>query len=516
MSDVRVLVVEDLERWQELLQETLQSLGESVQVDIAPNYKAALQAIANHTYDLITVDLGLSGDPSDPDDPNPEGMALLRTIRDSRYKQDGCGLIVLTARATTSRIRQAFLDYNVDDFIDKNDFDDQVFLGIVRTAVRNARLRRAVGRSNARYRLTITCGKEHLVGCELVGPVRHSTYVAPRPLYFEANELVERTDTLNTFLLQGGAAAWRREARSLGTALYQTLAGEQLILGDLAAARALAQHFSDLWIQFSSPSVGLGLPFELLRDGDEFLGLEHILTRRLLQSGPALLRKTEPFHAFVEGLLKRDRMLRILVVGANSDGAIPEAEEEAADLAGALRRDLAFLGIAAEVVLLVGADAGFSRVGQELREGGYHIFHYAGHGRYSDKLPEISGLILRDEQDLITLKATDLNLLVRDTDLQLVYLSCCLGARNATQIGRGDFYGVLEAIARADVPIVLGYRWTVVDERARSLVRHFYHALWQTFSPGEALLSARQTIARGPRGRDDETWVSPVLLVQNA
>jgi CheY-like chemotaxis protein len=516
MSDVRVLVVEDTERWQELLKECLQGLGESLQVDIAPNYRAALQAIRDHTYDLVTMDLELSGDSPDPTDPNQEGMQLLRMLRDSHYKQNGCGLIVVTGFASLERMRQAFRTYGVDDFIDKADFDDQTFLEIARAAVRNMRLRRAVARSNARYRLTITCGQNQLVGSELSGPDRRAAYASAHPISFEVDDLVRRTDNLNTLLLQRNSAdAWRPEARSIGDAIYQALAREQRILGDLVAARALADRFSDLWIQFSSPPVGLGLPFELLRDGDDFLGYAHILTRRLHQTGPTFSRKPEPFHAFVEALLKDNKTLRVLVVGANSDGAIPEAEREATEIAAAIKRDLDYLGITSEVLLLAGRNASYARVSHELSEGRYHIFHYAGHGRYSDTLPEISGLILSDEQGPITLTAADLNSLVRDTDLQLVYLSCCLGARNATQIGRGDFYGALEAVARADVPIVLGYRWTVVDKRAKNLARQFYHALWQTFSAGEALLAARKAIARGPRGRDDDTWISPVLLVQN-
>ena len=388
MSDVRVLVVEDNARWQELLKEILQDLCENVQIDTAPNYKAAIQAITDQVYDLVTMDLELSGDPPDPSNPDQEGMQLLRVLRDSHYKQNSCGLIVVTAFGSLAHMRQAFRDYKVDDFIDKVEFDDQKFLEIARTAVRNLRLRRAVARSNARYRLTITCAQDQLIGSELSGPDRRAVYTAARPVSFGVEDLVRRTDNLNTLLLAANGTAWRPEARSIGDAIYQTLASEQRILGDLVAARALADRFSDLWIQFSSPPIGLGLPFELLRDSDDFLGFAHILSRRLIQPGPTFSHKTEPFHAFVENLLKRGETLRVLVVGANSDGAIPDAEHEAAEIAEAIKKDLEYIGIASNVVLLRGQQASYTRVSQELSEGRYHIFHYAGHGRYSDKLPE--------------------------------------------------------------------------------------------------------------------------------
>jgi hypothetical protein len=422
----------------------------------------------------------------------------------------------LTAYGSISSTRQAFRDYAVDDFIDKLDFDDRVFLEAARVAIRNARLRRANIRSSARYRLTMSFSDERLVGSELVGPNRRSLYIAERPVYIEIDDLARRTDNLNLAILHGGADVWRKEASSIGRDVYRLLSEDRRILTDLSGARALAPHFSDLWIQFSGPAGGLGMPFELLRDEEEYLGLSYILTRRLVQAGPAFSLKPEAFHVFVEQLIRNREPLRALVVGSNSDGAIPAAEEEARAVAGAIDADLAGLGIAHEVVSLIGAEASYTKVSNALREGHYHLLHYAGHGRYADRLPEVSGLVLRDERDnLSTLTAADLNLLIRGTKLRMIYLSCCLSARTAANVGRGDFYGVLEALARADVPTVLGYRWTVADGPARELALNFYQALWHSFSPGQALLEARRAGVLGSRGRDDETWMSLLLLMQN-
>ncbi len=166
--------------------------------------------------------------------------------------------------------------------------------------------------------------------------------------------------------------------------------------------------------------------------------------------------------------------------------------------------------------MLLGEDASYAKVREVLHNGRYHIFHYAGHAHYEDTLPEVSGLILNDDNDLHVLDSCpELNTLLRDTELHLAFLSCCLGARNATKVGHGDFYGMLEALASADVPTVLGYRWTVTDELALRLAQVFYERLWHTFSPAEALLDARVDATLGPGGRDDETWASPVMLMQN-
>jgi len=145
-----------------------------------------------------------------------------------------------------------------------------------------------------------------------------------------------------------------------------------------------------------------------------------------------------------------------LIVSANSHGTLPAADQEATTLAADISADLHTLGIACEVVLLLGAQASYGTVRQHLRDGRYHIFHYAGHGHYSEDLPEVSGLILYDGNDRKLLTAADLKLLVEGTDLYMAFLSCCLGARSATETGYGDFGGMLEALGRAGVPVVLG------------------------------------------------------------
>jgi CheY-like chemotaxis protein len=514
MNDLRILVVDDKPNWRRELQKILSEIGDGVHVDVAPNYSAASEWVASRSYDLAVVDLALSGDWADAREADQQGMDLLRLLRDSRRNRD-CGLIVLTGYGTNARTRQALRDYAAFDFVEKDRFEAGQFVETARAAIRDAYLKQAAARATTRYRLTITFGREHLIGSELIGPDRRAIYGADTPLRFDVEDLARRADNLDLLIRQGGPEVWRPEARAIGVAVYTTLAKDQRILGDLVAARALAQRFSDLWLQFSGPSVGLGVPFELLRDGNDALGLAHILTRRLTQTGVSLSRKPEPFYDFLKSLLDEGERLRILIVGANSDGAIPSAEVEATTLADEIKASLGRLGIRHTIDLLVGDAANYGRIRKSLREGHYHIFHYAGHGWHEQASPEFSGLVLCDGDGLRILTAADLNLLVRDTDLRLVYLSCCLGAQTASHVGRGDFYGTLEALARGDVPFVLGYRWTVADRPAARLVGDFYRSLWRAFSPGEALLHARISASMEAKGRDDETWASPVLVAQN-
>ncbi|MCG8353067.1 MAG: CHAT domain-containing protein [Chloroflexales bacterium] len=514
MSEIRILVVEDSPNWQAELPQILQSVGHSIKVHLEADFDSACQSTADQPYDLAIVDLALLGATSEGQDTGHLGMELLHDLRSSRYNRH-CGLIVLTGYPTTARIRQALRDYNADDFIEKNDFDSQQFIAAARTAICQSHLRYADASIRARYRLTIRFNQHALLGCELTGPDRRSVYAAPHPVRFETADLVRRANNLNWMILEGGPERWRPEARSIGEQLYRALLSDQRILGDLNGVRALAGHPKQLLLRLSGSAEGLGVPFELLHDGDDYLGFQCIVTRRCIPPGQQHFRKPERFHAFIEGLRHQHETLRVLIVGANSDDNIPAAEQEAEELATAISVDLERLGISARVTLLVGAEASYEKVSTSLREGNYHIFHYAGHGRYNDVLPEVSGLILHDRQGQYTMTATDLNLLVRNTDLRVVFLSCCLGARTSTSPGYGEFHGALDAIARADVPIVVGYRWSVSDEPARYLALNFYDTLWRTFSPGEALYHARKHAAQGRQGFDDDTWAAPVLVLQN-
>ena len=341
-----------------------------------------------------------------------------------------------------------------------------------------------------------------------------STYAAPNPPGIDTKDLARRADNLNLLIMKGGANIWRPEVQSLGNATYSLLGQDQRVISDLRTAQALAKATDDLWLEFSGPPPSLSVPFELVRDSD-YLTFKHVLTRRLVSPTSTFLHKIDPFHVFVEKLLKDKIKIKVLVVGANSDGRIPAAETEAEVVAALIENELDHYAAASEVILMTGKQAEYTPVCDALTFGGYHIFHYAGHGRFDDTLPEINGLILRDQGKLRTLTAATINMLVRNSSLALVYLSCCFGARSEINLGRGDFSGVMEAFAQADVPMVLGFRWTVGDDPALSIAQSFHSALWHCLCPGESLLKARRAAALSAAGRDDDSWASPVLLMQN-
>src|SRR6266702_23102 len=169
MIDLRILVVEDKQKWQDALKSILLRLGSNVKVDSATAYEGALHHVTKEKYDLIIVDLALREDHFDPQNIDQRGMELLEVVRNNQNNKH-CGLIILTAYGNIPLAKQALRDYAVYDFIEKDQFVAQIFVEIARAATREARLNRAEARAKARLCLTVTFNQEYLIGCELTGP----------------------------------------------------------------------------------------------------------------------------------------------------------------------------------------------------------------------------------------------------------------------------------------------------------------------------------------------------------
>jgi DNA-binding response OmpR family regulator len=513
MSKLRILIIEDQENWQNQLQVLVQRLG-PVECDVANDTATAAHYINGRKYDLAIVDLLLATGGFEVTDDTAIDLKLLQAIRESQSNQF-CAVIVLSGYGNSENTRKALLEYGAFDFIEKNSFKAARLIDTLGLALFQARQKVAVERAAKRYRFVVQMGHERLLGCELTGPGMRSSYSAANPPQIDIRDLARRTDNLNLLIENGSADIWRSEARSLGKATYEMLGQDQRILIDLRTAQALAKPTDDLWLEFSGPTTSLGAPFELLRDSD-YLTFAHVMTRRLVLPNSTSLHNVQPFHVIVEKLLKEKQRIKVLVVGANSDGEIPTAETEAETVGDLIENQLKHYAADSEVTVLSGKQAEYKNVCDALAFGGYHIFHYAGHGEVDEALPESSGLVLREQGKLRMLTAATINMLVRNSSLALAYLSCCFGARSDSALGRGDFSGMLEAFAQADVPMVLGFRWSVGDDSALSIAETFHSSLWRCLSPGESLLNARRAAAISADGRDDDSWASPVLLMQNS
>jgi len=399
----------------------------------------------------------------------------------------------------------------VHDFISKATFDSTAFAEKARKAILEALVRTADYRIQSRSQVTISLKEDGFILAELNSPTRKARYF-PSSGTFKSASYAKRADRLNLQALAANGS-WRRAARRLGRELHTVLMSDENIAKAVIHGRNLSTRDNPAVMQFVGSGAVLGVPFELLTDGNDYLCFENIIARGLSSDGPPT-KKGEPFHEFVAQLAERGEPLRVLLVACNSDGKIPQVNSEATAVGRHLERSLEALGIKPLFDDLRGPAATHKAVTERLRSGRHHLFHYAGHGRFNDTLPEVSGLVLSDGSEL---HADELKQLLDAGNLRLAFLSCCVGARSAKDIGRGHFHGMLDALVRADIPIVVGYRWIVSDRGAETFATTFYEELLQTLSPGLALLRSRVAATSTTKdGRDNSTWASPVMVCQTA
>ena len=122
-----ILIVEDDERWQEVLKEPLEDEG--YDVTVVDGYQDGRRALEEQRFDLAILDLQL-----DESAPMLDGERLLAHI--SR-RLPGTPCIVVSGRGDIRVVRDAFKQYHVVDYIAKEQFDIPSFVDLAKTAVRS-------------------------------------------------------------------------------------------------------------------------------------------------------------------------------------------------------------------------------------------------------------------------------------------------------------------------------------------------------------------------------------------
>lgn len=520
---MRILIIEDAQAYQDILARILKAgMGDDVEIVFGNDYVSASDSIQRNPYDLITVDLELPYQSTalKPRTSTDYGKDLLKQIKDSEINRFS-PRVVISSVGTVPDADKAFRELNVYGFIDKERFTDDAFdedfLNIVKSACFKALVSKAQYLRDKDYVLSISSTDTYLTGLEIRGADRYQGYLPRDPFRFDVDNFSKRGDRLNLFFTESmrpsAQQEWRQEARSIGQDLYDNLSREQAFIAGLNAARNLPTFESDLKLRFVGPRASLEVPYELLYDGNDYLALKHPLYRQVL-AGPIVFRKVQAFSMFLSKSVSSMKKLRILLIASNLEPKIDAVDEEISAIYDCLRKKLVQIGIEFDIELLTSETATYERVEEALNRCKFHLVHYAGHGKFSTHVAERSSLFFRSVTGHTKeMTASTLKLLLQDSETYLFFLSCCLGARTADRVGRGDFLGIMDSILQADIPAVLGYRWVVSDVSAKELALAFYEALLSNLSIEDALFQARKVIATR-YGRDDETWSSPILALQ--
>jgi hypothetical protein len=340
-------------------------------------------------------------------------------------------------------------------------------------------------------------------------------------LVTECDEPLDRN--IRMFSFRGREAArseeWKTSVKSVGSDLFKELFDRHAMLAEAYRVGRTVAGDSRLTLHFMGPRDFIGLPFELLYDEDRFLALDHPISR--LVTG-RICAKAPLDENFFNHPPAADAPHSALVISANVSGEIvlkgrrfglppiPGAETEGLKVKSLLE-DRGW-----QVTLLSGQELTLEAADSALDGAKHDLIHFCGHGIYAQLDPDSSGLVLRNQEgDIMVLDASTLRQRLKESRTRFVFLSCCEAAAstNDAQVLDSDYLGVMDAVVAAGVPSVLGYRWPVSSSGALILAQAFYDKLHQLESLETALLLARQEV-RTQLGDDDQTWLSPILVVQ--
>jgi len=491
----KILVVDDAPDVRKTLEGLLKDAGYEVQS--AANEGEALNLVMNTRFDLALIDVRLHGD----DKEDESGLILTMAIRrvDPQIR-----IILMTGFPLKfSQVVRAIRYYGAVDFIEKTPDNYVEISKIVTKTISDPNYKRALDISQ----LNIS-----LVSGQPIGVRAHGTHVYSARSWKVLRLNVERYARWADIALND----WKNlrfHIKETGSELWREIFDEnQEVKMTFLDARSKGRS---LKLLVEAPKDYLRLPLEFLHPNDDatsdYLILEYPLARFIYEAIP----KRE---AISPALLAQKDKLRILIIASNTwqKSVLPRikgVDIETTQLYDSLKQQ-DFV----ELKLIPTEQASWSRVQSELKNCRYDIIHYAGHGLHNPASPEESSIFFWTQENsrgaVKQVKATELQDLLKDSEVRLVYLSCCEGSKTGEKkvLLEDDFLGLADAIVHAGVPSVLGFRWPVSDKGACEMALEFYRSLLESGSPEIAIWQARRKLAG--TNRDDPTWLSPILIHQ--
>ncbi len=215
-----------------------------------------------------------------------------------------------------------------------------------------------------------------------------------------------------------------------------------------------------------------------------------------------------------EEIVEHPAALRILVVAAQPVGWGPISLAEEIELVSRGFRPLEEQGLVEFEVLcrITPTELHQTLHLSQLRGRRFDVLHFIGHGEF-DKQRKTGCLIFEDGRGASARVDTD----------SLRQIACRRGIRilflNACETGTGepvDFNnrGVAQGLVAGGVPVVVGNQYKVLDRSATVFAQHFYWALAQGASVGDAAREARVAVSYSISGEMID-WAVPVVFAQN-
>ncbi len=471
-----VLVAEDEAAWQEILVEILEDEG--CHVRVVDSYRAAWESLLASEVDLLVLDLDLV-----EHSPVFAGTRLLNRLR---HADADVPCIIVSGKGTIPIVRQAFKEFAVCDFFEKDGFDIHDFQSSVRNALASMPHHRRLSYLDLEIEFYPRRGALYPVAVRSPLGARSASVAIsalPAPL----------ADDIPT----------EPAARELGMRLFGALfnadgpAGEfyqrlQERLDDSTALRIKVG--ADLMTCPDLASV-VSMPWEYLYDDRRryFLGLHarHTVVRYV----PSInIRSRSPMRL----------PLNMLVVSATPcDLPLLDVEGEKRWIRKALHA-----AVKVDFVDHVTRE----RLCELLDSQRVHIVHYIGHGAWQGGK---GVLYLEDARGLADpIDGEKLGNLVagsRSSDIRLIVLNACQSATDHLHGTTAMLHSIAVQMVARGVPAVIAMQFPLSERLAIEFARRFYQVWPARGSVEEAMASARRQMYA--QESEIASWGAPVLFV---
>jgi hypothetical protein len=246
----------------------------------------------------------------------------------------------------------------------------------------------------------------------------------------------------------------------------------------------------------------LELPWELMCYKNSFLCLERPIAR--LPMGETFPRReTQPVGT--------SGKLRFLLIYSDTDPpTLPAAEAEIDWIKDGLEKNWKEQ---VEIDVLKREQVKGHELNKLLRGGTYDVIHYAGHARFDQNKPELSGLLLTDKEVFFAQKIRRLL-----EGRPLVFLNACESGRCANEqkpqeikqyLLKESAEGLSKAVIYGGALCCIGALWPIYDRPAAEFALQFYERVLAGYKVGEAMQESR--IQSKEAYPNQITWAAFVL-----
>ena len=220
----------------------------------------------------------------------------------------------------------------------------------------------------------------------------------------------------------------------------------------------------------------VGIPWELMHDGNKFLCLRYPISRKVQVSKPRFgeIRQIDPQN------------IRMLFI-SDPKGDLAGAKQEVEKIVGILGSEMPGL----EISTMVGKEADHFNLLSAICD--YDIIHFACHGKFNVKEPEKSFIYLSDGE----LYAGELANRLSVKPPLIAFVNACesgrLDNRGFFQYD-GRIAGLANSFISAGVQCFLGSPWPVYDDAAAHFAIQFYKSLVEGKTVGRSVLESRKSV----------------------